>query len=76
MAVKSITGGWRAMSLAASADLTATVAGALQLLPMVGTDLMEPEPETFYTNSDEITGQLVPTKHLLLNRKFAGKYKA
>lgn len=75
MAVKSITGAWRALSLATSADLTATVAGGLQLLNFKGEDFLEAEPETYYENKDEATGELGPTKHLILNKKLTGKHK-
>src|SRR6185437_2000857 len=73
--MQSIAGAWRALSA-----LTQTAIGTGQpvtdLLTFAGTDLMEPEPGTFYTNKDEITGQSMATKHKLLNMKFAGKHKA
>jgi hypothetical protein len=72
---QSLTGGWRAVS-----DLCQTAIGtaqaATELLNFEGTDLMEPEPETFFQNTTEITGSLLPTKHKLLNMKFSGKHKA
>jgi hypothetical protein len=71
---QSLTGGWRAIS-----DLCQTAIGtaqaATELLNFEGTDLMEPEPETFFENTTEITGSPLPTKHRLLNMKFAGKHK-
>jgi Phage tail tube protein len=75
MAFQSITSAWRALSC-----LTQVAIGTAQpvtdLLTLAGTELMEPEPNTFFENKDEITGQLVSTKHQLLNMKFAGKHKA
>ncbi|HEX4135916.1 MAG TPA: phage tail tube protein [Bryobacteraceae bacterium] len=71
---QSLTGGWRAVS-----DLCQTAIGTAQpvteLLNFEGTDLMEPDPETFFENTTEITGSLLPTKHKLLNMKFSGKHK-
>ena len=75
MSIQSFTGAWRALSC-----LTQVAIGTAQpvtdLLTFAGAELMEPDPETFYENTDEITGNLVPTKHQLLNMKFAGKHKA
>lgn len=75
MALQSISGAWRALSALAQTGI-GTAQPVTDLLTFAGTDLMEPEPGTFYTNKDEITGQSMPTKHKLLNMKFAGKHKA
>ncbi|HZL56929.1 MAG TPA: phage tail tube protein [Bryobacteraceae bacterium] len=73
--MQSLTGGWRAVS-----DLAQTAIGTAQpvteLLNFEGTDLMEPEPDVFFENTTEVTGSLLPTKHKLLNLKFAGKHKS
>jgi hypothetical protein len=71
---QSLTGGWRAVSDLCQVDI-ATVQAATELLNFEGTDLMEPEPETFFENTTEVTGELLPTKHVLLNKKFSGKHK-
>jgi len=75
MSLQSLTGAWRAVSCLSQLAI-GTAQPATDLLTFAGTELMEPEPDTFFENTDEITGQLVPTKHQLLNMKFAGKHKA
>ncbi len=74
MGIQSLTGGWRGIS-----DLVQTAIGTVQpvteLLNFEGTDLMESVPNTFFENTTEITGQLLPTKHVLLNKKLNFKHK-
>jgi hypothetical protein len=71
---KNIIGAWRAFSLAKQADI-ATAQAVNTLLYFTGEPL-EPEPETVYLNDDEINGELLPTQHRLLTRKFEGSHKS
>jgi hypothetical protein len=68
---KSIIGGWRGLSLTKQADIN-TAAPVDTLLQFSG-DPMEPEPETFYVNDTEVTGELLPTDHRLLTKKLSAK---
>ncbi|MGE5487569.1 MAG: phage tail tube protein [bacterium] len=69
---KSIIGGWRGLSLATQPDI-ATPAVVNTLLQFAGEPL-EPEPETYYVNDTEVTGELLPTDHRLLTKKLTGKH--
>jgi hypothetical protein len=71
---KSIIGGWRAFSLLVQAAI-GTAQPANTLLNFEG-DPMEPEPNELKINDTEVTGELLPTQHRLLNLKFAGKHKS
>jgi Phage tail tube protein len=71
---KSMIGAWRGLSLMKQADI-ATAKPVDTLIYFTG-DPIEPEPEQFYSNADEITGELLPTVHRLLTRKLAGKHKS
>ncbi|MCL4797639.1 MAG: hypothetical protein KJZ84_23955 [Bryobacteraceae bacterium] len=70
---KNITGAWRGFSLQVQSAL-ATPAAVDTLLYFEG-EPMEPEPENFYVNTEEITGELLPTAKRLITKKFAGKHK-
>ncbi len=72
---QSITGAWRAFSSLCQAAI-GTAQPVTDVLPFGTTDLIEPEPSQFFTNKDEVTGVLTPTKHQLLNMKMSGKHKA
>lgn len=74
MALQSLTGGWRAISDLAQINI-GTVQPVTQLLNFEGTDLIEPEPNTYFLNTTEITGELLPTKKVLLNKKLSFKHK-
>jgi hypothetical protein len=71
---QSIIGAWRAFSLLKQADI-ATAQPVNTRLNFEG-EPMEPEPEKFYLNDDEVTGELLPTKTRLLTKKFSGKHKS
>jgi hypothetical protein len=71
---KSIIGGWRGFSLTKQIDI-ATAKPVNTLLYFSG-DPIEPEADQFYVNSDEVTGELLPTVHRLLSRKLVGKHKS
>ena len=71
---KSNIAAWRGFSLTKQADIN-TAAAVNTLLYFEG-EPMEPEPDTFYVNDGEVTGELLPTVSRLLNRKFAGKHKS
>ena len=71
---KSIIGGWRAFSLLKQADIL-TAQPVNTLLNFEG-DPIEPEPETYFMNDTEVTGELLPTKSRLINRKLQGKHKS
>ena len=71
---KSNIAAWRGFSLAKQADI-ATAAAVNTLLYFEG-EPMEPEPDTFYVNDGEVTGELLPTMSKLLNKKFSGKHKS
>jgi len=71
---KSIIGGWRAFSLAKQTDI-ATPAAVDTLFNFEG-EPMEPEPETFFVNDTEITGELLPTTKRLLTKKFEGTHRS
>ncbi|HVW07302.1 MAG TPA: phage tail tube protein [Bryobacteraceae bacterium] len=73
--MQSISGAWRALSSLCQVAI-GTSQPVTDVLPFGGTDLFEPEPGQFFTNKDEVTGGLTPTKHQLLNMKMAGKHKA
>lgn len=70
---KSIIGGWRGFSLLKQADI-ATVKPVNTRLNFEG-DPMEPETATHWVNDTEVTGELLPTKHRLLNMKLEGSHK-
>lgn len=70
---QSITGAWRGFSLLKQADIK--TAEPVDTLLYFSGDPAEPEANQFYVNSDEVTGELMPTKHRLLNRKLAVKHK-
>ena len=74
MGLQSLTGGWRAISDLCQVGI-GTVQPVTQLLNFECTDLMEPEPNVFFENTSEITGELLPTKHVLLNKKLNFKHK-
>jgi hypothetical protein len=71
---KSNIGAWRGFSLIKQADI-ATAKPVNTLIYFSG-EPAEPEADQFYTNSDEITGELLPTVHRLLSRKMAVKHKS
>lgn len=71
---KSITGGWRAFSALVQANIS-TAKPASTTFNFEG-EPMEPEPDTQFVNDNEVTGELMPTLHRLLNMKFAGKHKS
>jgi hypothetical protein len=70
---KSIIGGWRGFSLLRQAAI-ATAQPVNTRLNFEG-EPMEPETETHFINDNEVTGELLPTKHRLLTMKLAGKHK-
>ena len=70
---RNIIGGWRAVSLTKQANITTAVA-VNTLLPFMG-DPMESAVNTNYVNSDQITGNLLATRHKVLNYKMEGKHK-
>lgn len=70
---RNITGAWRGFSLQTQSAL-ANPAPVDTLLYFEG-EPMEPEPENFYVNTEEITGELLPTAKRLITKKFAGKHK-
>ncbi len=70
---KSIIGGWRGFSLLKQADI-ATAQPVNTRLNFEG-DPMEPETDQHWVNDNEVTGELLPTKHRLLTKKLAGKHK-
>jgi hypothetical protein len=67
-------GGWRGFSLVKQTDI-ATAAAVNTLMQFEG-DPIEPETDNHFLNTDEITGELLPTTHRLLTRKLAGKQKS
>lgn len=71
---RSITGAWRALSRLKQVDIA--TAKTVNVSFYFEGDPMEPEPETFFANKDEITGALLPTVSRLLNRKLVGKHKS
>jgi hypothetical protein len=75
--VKSIIGAWRAISLTKQSAIgTAAAVNAINTLLYFEGEPIEPEPETFYTNEGDITGEVLPTKHRLLTKKLTGKHKS
>ncbi len=70
---KSILGAWRAFSTLIQAD--AATAQPVNTLMYFEGEPMEPETDKHYLNSDEITGEVLPTMARLLTKKFAAKHK-
>lgn len=70
---KNILGAWRGFSTSVQADI-ATAQPVNTLLYFEG-EPMEPEADQHYLNTDEVTGEVLPTMARLLTKKFAGKHK-
>ncbi len=70
---KSIISGWRAFSTLVQTDL-ATPQAVDTLMYFEG-EPVEPEPENYFTNESEVTGELFPTQKRLLNWKLNGAHK-
>lgn len=75
MAIKSITGAWRAASALVQADIATAQPITDTLNFDSGGEFLESEAGMFYENTEQITGQLLPTVHRLLNRKMSAKHK-
>lgn len=70
---KNNTSAWRALSTLIQTNIS-TAQAANSLFYFEG-DPLEPEPETYFVNSDEMTGELLPTQKRLLTKKFGGTHK-
>lgn len=71
---QSIIGAWRGFSLLKQANIS-TEKPVNTLLYFEG-EPMEPEPEKFVVNDNEVTGELLPTTARLLTKKFSDKHKS
>lgn len=71
---KSNIGAWRGFSLLKQVDIN--TAKPVNTLVYFTGEPMEPEADQFYSNTDEITGEVAPTVHRLLSKKLTGKHKS
>jgi hypothetical protein len=71
--VKNIIGGWRGVSLTKQ-NVIATAVPVNTLLPFMG-DPMESAVNVNYVNTEQVTGNLLATRHKVLNYKTEGKHK-
>ena len=71
---KSNIGAWRGLSLLKQVDIG--TAKPVNTLIYFNGDPIETEADNYYVNSDEVTGELMPTVHRLISKKLAAKHKS